>query len=109
MTLVFEVIKPLDTQGNLAERIFADDRYSQFQMALFVADMVNKLKNSNKGYTVLAPTNEAFAKLPSHLMDRILTDATTAESKLQRDRRIVCTITSVVKGINREMNVTNST
>lgn len=75
------MVKPLDIQGNLAERIFSDDRYSQFQMALFVSDMVNQLRQSGKGYTLLAPTNQAFSELPSHLLDRILTDAVTAESE----------------------------
>ena len=71
----------MDIQGNLAERIFSNDRYSQFQMALFVSDMVNQLRQSGRGYTVLAPTNRAFSHLPSHLLDRILTDAVTAESE----------------------------
>nr|KAG5711558.1 hypothetical protein BaRGS_016740 [Batillaria attramentaria] len=84
------VVKPLDVQGNLAEQIFSKDRYSQFQMALFVSDMVNQLRETNVGYTLLAPTNRAFSKLPSYLLDRILTDADTAEKVIRHH---------VVKGV----------
>lgn len=76
-----QVVKPLDLQGNLAERIFSDDKYSQFQLALFVADMINQLHQTDRTFTVLAPTDQAFAKLPREILDLILTDANTAESE----------------------------
>lgn len=88
--VIDKVVKPLDMEGNLAERIFSDDKYSQFQMALFVSDMVNQLREVDAGYTVLAPTDAAFAKLPSDLLDRILTDADTAEKVIRHH---------VVKGV----------
>ncbi|KAK7096874.1 transforming growth factor-beta-induced protein ig-h3-like isoform X2 [Littorina saxatilis] len=90
MHVIDKVVKPLELQGNMAERIFSDDRYSKFQMALFVSDMVNQLRQTGKGYTLLAPTNSAFAKLPSELLDRILTDADTAEKVIRHH---------VVKGV----------
>ncbi|XP_076446809.1 transforming growth factor-beta-induced protein ig-h3-like [Babylonia areolata] len=88
--VIDKVVKPLEEQGNLAESIFSNDRYSQFQMALFVSDMVNQLMLSAKGYTLLAPTDRAFAKLPSDILDRILTDAYTAEKVIRHH---------VVKGV----------
>ena len=77
-----QVLQPLQDHGNLAERIFSENGYSQFQLALFVSDMVNQLRQSGQGYTVLAPTDTAFSRLPSQLLDKILTDADTAESEL---------------------------
>ncbi|XP_076468128.1 transforming growth factor-beta-induced protein ig-h3-like [Babylonia areolata] len=88
--VIDKVVKPLQVEGNLAEKIFADSRYSQFQMALFVSEMVNLLRQQGSGYTVLAPTNQAFSQLPSDLLDRILTDATTAEKVIRHH---------VVKGV----------
>ncbi|XP_025085246.1 transforming growth factor-beta-induced protein ig-h3-like [Pomacea canaliculata] len=82
--VIDEVVKPLDLQGNLAERIFSDDKYSQFQLALFVADMINQLHQTDRTFTVLAPTDQAFAKLPREILDLILTDANTAEKVIKR-------------------------
>ncbi|KAL8570301.1 hypothetical protein ACOMHN_011322 [Nucella lapillus] len=88
--IVDKVLKPLALEGNLAEKIFSNDLYSQFQMALFVSDMVNQLRQQGSGYTVLAPTDQAFAQLPGDLLARILTDATTAEKVIRHH---------VVKGV----------
>lgn len=88
--VIDKVIKPLDIQGTLTERLFADDRYSQFQMALFVSDMMTQLQDDEREFTVLAPTNQAFSKLPNDLLARILTDASTAEKVIRHH---------VVKGV----------
>ncbi|KAL8573227.1 hypothetical protein ACOMHN_006639 [Nucella lapillus] len=88
--VIDKVVKPLEEQGDLAESIFSDDRYSQFQLALFVSDMVTQLRHSASSYTVLVPTDRAFSRLPSHLLDRILTDAYTAEKVIRHH---------VVKGV----------
>lgn len=78
---MFQVINPEDIKGNLAEKVMADDRFSQFQMALLVSDMAKKLRSNGYSYTLLAPTNQAFSKLPNDILDKILTDADTAESE----------------------------
>ena len=46
-----------------------------------VSNLVKRLRNEKRSFTVLAPTNEAFAKLPEHVLDKIFTDADTAESE----------------------------
>ncbi|XP_071087717.1 transforming growth factor-beta-induced protein ig-h3-like [Haliotis cracherodii] len=85
------VLKPLETEGTLAEKIFSDDDYSQFQLALFTSEMANDLRRQDVEYTVLAPNNKAFARLPSELLDSILTDTDTAKKVLEKH---------VIKGVN---------
>ncbi|XP_041359331.1 transforming growth factor-beta-induced protein ig-h3-like isoform X2 [Gigantopelta aegis] len=80
--VIDKVIHPLDSQGSLAEKIFRDMEFTQFQLALFTSDLANQLRAGGP-YTVLAPTNEAFARLPNDLLDRILTDADTAQKVLK--------------------------
>ncbi|ESP02703.1 hypothetical protein LOTGIDRAFT_237846 [Lottia gigantea] len=80
--VIDKVLSPLDNQRDLAEKVFGDDQFSQFQLALFVADMVKTLKNKQH-LTVFAPTNQAFAKLPNDMLDRILQDSETAKKVIE--------------------------
>uniref|UniRef100_A0A0B7ATX2 FAS1 domain-containing protein n=1 Tax=Arion vulgaris TaxID=1028688 RepID=A0A0B7ATX2_9EUPU len=96
--VIDKVINPADIKGNIAERVLSDDRFSQFQMAMLISDMYKKLRASSQSFTLLAPTNHAFAKLPSDILDKILTDADTAEKVLQRHvvRGVYCADAIVV-------------
>ncbi|BFZ14982.1 hypothetical protein BsWGS_18021 [Bradybaena similaris] len=96
--VIDKVINPADIRGNLAEKVMKDDRFSQFQMALLVSNMIQKLKSSTHSFTILAPTNQAFSKLPNDILDKILTDADTAEKVLQRHvvRGVYCADAIVV-------------
>ena len=56
---------------NLYERVESDDSFSTFLAAVKAADMAEALQGDDS-LTVLAPTNEAFAKLPDGTVDRLL-------------------------------------
>ncbi|XP_050414995.1 transforming growth factor-beta-induced protein ig-h3 [Patella vulgata] len=77
--IIDKVLDPKDMQKSVAEKIYSDDQFSQFQLAILAAKMVNTLRSANALLTVFAPTNNAFAKLPNDLLDRILTDEETAK------------------------------
>ncbi|CAL1531397.1 unnamed protein product [Lymnaea stagnalis] len=96
--VIDKVITPLDVYGTLAERVAADDHFSQFNLAMLVSDMANKLKAKKTSFTVLAPTDKAFAKLPRDVLTRILSDADTAEKVLERHiiRGVYCADAIVV-------------
>lgn len=82
--VIDKVIRPVDMNSNIAQKIQDDERFSQFGMALLVSKLHKRLKNEKRSFTVLAPTNEAFAKLPQHVLDKIFTDADTAEKIMKR-------------------------
>ncbi|XP_059161229.1 transforming growth factor-beta-induced protein ig-h3-like [Physella acuta] len=96
--VIDKVISPLDTQQNILERIQADPRFSQLNLALLVSDMARRLRGDTRTFTLLAPTDQAFARLPTDLMERILSDADTAEKVLQRHivRGVYCADAIVV-------------
>lgn len=64
--------------GNLTEVIFREsDQFSQFIQALYTSQMVNMLREGGI-YTVFAPNNYAFSRIPKTLLDKILQDPETA-------------------------------
>ncbi|XP_012941286.1 transforming growth factor-beta-induced protein ig-h3, partial [Aplysia californica] len=96
--VIDKVLSPHDVDSTLAERVEKDDRFSQFHLAMLVADLARRLNSERGSFTVLAPTNEAFARLPSDLLDQILTDADTAEKVMKRHivRGVYCADAIVV-------------
>ncbi|KAK3740740.1 hypothetical protein RRG08_048982 [Elysia crispata] len=82
--VIDKVLSPVDMRSTIAQQIQDDERFSNFGMALLVSKLMKRLKNEKRSFTVLAPTNDAFAKLPEHVLDKIFTDADTAEKILKR-------------------------
>ena len=67
--------------GNLTEVIFREsDQFSQFIQTLYTSQMVNMLREGGI-YTVFAPNNYAFSRIPKTLLDKILQDPETAAGK----------------------------
>lgn len=67
-----------DKQANLYERVENDASFSTFLAAVQAADLANALKGDDS-LTILAPTDEAFAKLPDGTRDRLLEPANKDE------------------------------
>ncbi|MDQ3233935.1 MAG: fasciclin domain-containing protein, partial [Pseudobdellovibrionaceae bacterium] len=57
---------------SLAGTVVADPRFSTLKAALEKADLVSVLEKGE--YTVFAPTNEAFAKIPAEALNALLND-----------------------------------
>ena len=57
---------------DLTETVSNDSRFSTLKAALVAAGLDTVLKQGE--YTILAPTNEAFAKIPKEQLDALLAD-----------------------------------
>ncbi|GFS08115.1 transforming growth factor-beta-induced protein ig-h3-like, partial [Elysia marginata] len=96
--VIDKVIRPVDMHSTIAQQLQDDERFSNFGMALLVSKLHKRLKNEKRSFTVLAPTNEAFAKLPTHVLDKIFSDSDTAEKIMKRHiiRGVFCADAIVV-------------
>ena len=62
---------------SIAELAVADENFSTLVAALTAADLVDTLADETATFTVFAPTNDAFAAIPSDTLDAILADTDT--------------------------------
>ena len=67
-----DVISPIPS-GNIAEVVSGDERFSTLLAAVGVAGLADTLATGGP-FTVFAPTNEAFAKVPKDVLDGLLAD-----------------------------------
>jgi len=67
-----DVIFPIPS-GNIAEVVTGDKRFSTLLAAVGAAGLADTL-SSGGPFTVFAPTNEAFAKVPKEVLDGLLAD-----------------------------------
>ncbi len=79
--MVIQVIEPIEEKGNLMEILLKDDRFGEFVTALVVTQLVTILRDENKHFTLFIPTDEAFTDAPPDVVERILSDKNTLESK----------------------------
>jgi uncharacterized surface protein with fasciclin (FAS1) repeats len=93
----------------------ADAKFSTLLTALKTANLVEKLKGPGP-YTVFAPTNDAFAKLPPGTLDALMKDTPKLEKVLlyhvvngKKTSKEVMTLTSVktVQGTDVTIKVKN--
>lgn len=70
--IVSDVIYPFPT-GNIAEAVTADPRFSTLLAAVGAAGLAETLSGEGP-FTVFAPTNEAFAKIPQDTLNGLLAD-----------------------------------
>lgn len=64
---------PVQTQMDIVDTAVADGRFTTLATALTTAGLVDTLKGPGP-FTVFAPTDEAFAKLPAGALDGLLAD-----------------------------------
>merc|ERR1711872_146414 len=67
-----DVIYPIPS-GNIAEVVSGDERFSTLLAAVGAAGLADTLATGGP-FTVFAPTNEAFAKVPQDALDALLAD-----------------------------------
>jgi len=70
---VIHVIDTVVTPGNIVETAVRDGRFSTLAAALQAANLVEALQGEGP-FTVFAPTDEAFAKLPEGTVEALLGD-----------------------------------
>ncbi|KAK3577238.1 hypothetical protein CHS0354_030520 [Potamilus streckersoni] len=78
--VIDKVMSPFDLLGNLTDVIMRDSsQFSNFINVLYTAKMVTYLRDGGM-FTIFAPNNYAFSRLPDNLKERILKDQRTAEA-----------------------------
>merc|ERR1712128_70132 len=80
--MVQDVIYPFPT-GNIAEVITGYERFSPLLAAVGAAGLANTLATGGP-FTVFAPTNDAFAKVPKDALDALLADKEALTAVLLR-------------------------
>jgi len=80
--IVSDVIYPFPT-GNIAEVITGDERFSTLLAAVGAAGLADTLATGGP-FTVFAPTNDAFAKIPKDALDGLLADTEALTKVLLR-------------------------
>merc|ERR1719293_9385 len=92
--MVSDVIYPFPT-GNIAEVVTGDERFSTLLAAVGAAGLADTLATGGP-FTVFAPTNDAFAKIPKETLDGLLADKDALTAVLLRH---VVPGTNFAKGI----------
>jgi len=80
--MVSDVIYPLPT-SNIAELVSSDPRFSTLLAAVGAAGLADTLAGEGP-FTVFAPTNDAFAKIPEDALNGLLADKPALTNKLLR-------------------------
>merc|ERR1739838_476691 len=80
--MVTDVIYPFPT-GNIAEVVTGDERFSTLLAAVGAAGLADTLATGGP-FTVFAPTNDAFAKVPKDVLDGLLADKESLTKVLLR-------------------------
>jgi transforming growth factor-beta-induced protein len=70
------VLLPPESVGSIVDIAVADGRFTTLAAALTAADLVDTLSNEGL-FTVFAPTDDAFAKLPEGTVEALLEDIPT--------------------------------
>jgi uncharacterized surface protein with fasciclin (FAS1) repeats len=68
-----EAMKGQET-GTIVDVALGDENFSTLVAALSAANLVDTLADENATYTVFAPTNDAFAKIPAADLNALLAD-----------------------------------
>jgi len=76
------VIYPFPT-GNIAEVVTGDERFSTLLAAVAAAELTDTLASGGP-FTLFAPTNDAFAKIPTEALDALLADKDALSKVLLR-------------------------
>jgi len=80
--MVSDVIYPIPA-GNIAEVVTGDERFSTLLAAVGAAGLAETLSGDGP-FTVFAPTNDAFAKIPKETLDGLLADKAALTKVLLR-------------------------
>lgn len=81
--VIDEVIQPIPT-GNIAAVASGDPNFSTLVDLVVKAGLAETLSDENAAFTVFAPTNEAFAKLPAATVNALVADKEALKKVLLR-------------------------
>ena len=70
-------------KGDLVTVLAGDERFSTLVTAVTEAGLVDTVKNAD-AFTIFAPTNEAFAKVPAEALGSLLADKDALTAVLLR-------------------------
>jgi uncharacterized surface protein with fasciclin (FAS1) repeats len=113
----FALAAPRQQAGDIVDIAVADGRFTTLVAALEAADLVDTLKSPGP-FTVFAPTDDAFAKLPDSTLDALLNDIPTltqillyhvVPGNLLAADVVQVTELTTVQGENVEVRVENNT
>merc|ERR1712215_191630 len=82
--MMSEVVYPFPTT-TIAGLVSADERFSTLLAAVVAAGLADTLAGEGP-FTVFAPTNDAFAKIPKEALDELLARDRETETERQRQR-----------------------
>eukprot|EP00091_Calanus_sinicus_P022801 TRINITY_DN7422_c0_g1_i8.p1 TRINITY_DN7422_c0_g1~~TRINITY_DN7422_c0_g1_i8.p1 ORF type:complete len:299 (-),score=114.09 TRINITY_DN7422_c0_g1_i8:101-997(-) len=80
--ILSDVVYPFPS-ATIAQLVAADDRFSTLLAAVVAAGLADTLASEGP-FTVFAPTNEAFAKIPKDALDGLLADTEALKKVLLR-------------------------
>lgn len=72
------------TKKTLAQELKDNEHFSTLYLALKAADLVTTLEKTSRDYTVFAPTNAAFDKVPTDKLNALLADKEALRKVLLR-------------------------
>lgn len=76
------MLEVYDMFGNMTDVMFRDSaQFSQFIQVLYTSEIFTLLREGGP-FTLFAPSNYAFSRLPPLLLERVLREQKTAEGKL---------------------------
>lgn len=81
--------------NNIAEIVVANDNFETLLAALQAAGLDSVVANEAETFTVFAPTDEAFAKIPSDLLSAIIADTDTLSAILLQHVVVGAAVNSV--------------
>ena len=73
LLISFSMISTIGQEFDLVDIVQKDERVTILTEALQIADLLNALKSEGP-FTVFAPTDQAFAKLPERALENLLSD-----------------------------------
>lgn len=72
--VILPIPAPNERTGTIVDVALADDRFETLVTALTAADLVSTLDDESATFTVFAPTDDAFAKIPETVLSDLLAD-----------------------------------
>jgi uncharacterized surface protein with fasciclin (FAS1) repeats len=84
------MLQVYDMFGNMTDVMFRDSsQFSQFIQVLYTSEIFSLLREGGP-FTLFAPSNYAFSRLPPLLLERVLREQITAEGKKQNANILGC-------------------
>ncbi|XP_060590132.1 periostin-like [Ruditapes philippinarum] len=104
--LIDQMLQVYDMFGNMTDVMFRDSsQFSQFIQVLYTSEIFSLLREGGP-FTLFAPSNYAFSRLPPLLLERVLREQITAEALVRHHTApgIFCSSAIIDKGSVRMLD-----